>query len=777
LVENATALEREIDMLKLRTTRPVIVRATWVWLATLIVLAGSVSQAQQAAPLTLDRLFASREFVAERPGQFRWLEHGGYTTLERSTATAGGLDIVRHDPATGAQHVMVSSSLFVPAGGERPIAVQGYTWSRDGNRLLLFTNSRRVWRFNTRGDYWVLDLPSKRLRQLGQGMPESSMMYAKFSPDGSRVGYVSDNNLYVEDVATGTVTQLTHDGSVTILNGRFDWVYEEEFFLGSRFPADGWRWSPDGTKIAYWQLDASGIGVFLLMNNTDSLYSFTIPVQYPKAGTTNSAARMGVVSASGGATTWMRLEGDPRNNYIARMEWAANSDEIVMQYLNRLQNTLQVVLGDARMGAVRTVHTERDEAWVDAVDDLFWLDGGARFTWVSEHDGWRRLYVMDRDGSHERPLTPPGSDMMSLLVLDTVSNAVYYMASPDDPTRRYLYRSPLDGSMRAERISPAGERGTHGYNISPDATWALHAFSTFDTPPVYSMVELPRHRVARVLVDNAELRAKVAAIKRRPTEFFRVDIGDGILLDMWMMTPNDFAPSKQYPALLYVYGGPAATTVDDRWGGTQMLWHQYLTEQGYIVMSVDNRGTPAPRGREWRKVVYQQDGIVLSHDQAGAVRAVTAQRPYVDASRIAIWGWSGGGVSTLNAMFRYPDVYHTGMAVASVPDLRYYDTIYEERYMGLPQESPEAYERCSAINFAQNLEGNLLLMHGTGDDNVHYQGVEALINRLVEAGKYFTVMPYPNRTHGIYEGRGTTRHVYGYLTRYLMDHMPPDLAH
>ncbi|MDH3457698.1 MAG: S9 family peptidase [Gemmatimonadota bacterium] len=730
-------------------------------------------RAQDAAPLTLDRLFVAGEFFGRGVGQVRWLEEGGYTTLERSEAVRGGRDIVRHDPATGGQEVMVSASLLVPAGAERPLPVQGYSWSEDGTKLLVFTNTRRVWRSNTRGDYWVLDLGTKRLRQLGVDRPESSLMYAKFSPDGSRVGYVSDNDLFVEDVASGTVTRLTSDGSRTILNGRFDWVYEEEFFLGSRAGADGWRWSPDGTRIAYWQLDASGVREFLMINNTDSLYSYVIPVQYPKAGTTNSAGRMGVVPAAGGATTWMKIDHDPRNNYIARMEFAANSDEIVMQHLNRLQNTLQVMLGNTKTGVVKTVVTERDTAWVDAVDDLFWLDDGARFTWVSERDGWRRLYMVNRDGSGMKPITPPAADMISLQVLDEDGGWVYYMASPDDPTRRYLWRAPLDGSMRAERVSPADQRGTHGYNMSPDAKWAFHTFSTFDTPPVASLVELPSHRVARVMADNAELADKVAAMKQRPTEFFRVDIGDGIELDMWMMKPNDFDPSKKYPALLYVYGGPWGTTVVDRWGGIQTLWYQYLTEQGYLVISVDNRGTPAPRGREWRKIIYQKDGIILSYDQANAVRTVTAERPYVDAERIAIWGWSGGGVSTLNAMFRYPDVYHTGMAVASVPDLKYYDTIYQERYMGLPEESPDAYRESSAINFAQNLEGNLLIMHGTGDDNVHYQGAEALINKLVEHGKHFTMMAYPNRSHGIYEGRGTTRHVYGYLTRYLMDHMPP----
>jgi dipeptidyl-peptidase-4 len=744
----------------------------WAWVVLLVMTATALS-AQDADTLSLDRLFASGEFIGRGIGQVRWMEDGGYTTLDRSEDVAGGRDIVRHDPATGSEEVLVSAARLVPEGAERPLAIQGYSWSEDGERLLIFTNSRRVWRFNTRGDYWVLDIDSGRLRQIGHDRPESSMMYAKFSPDGSRVGYVSENNLFLENLATGAVTQLTTDGSETILNGRFDWVYEEEFFLGSRAGADGWRWSPDGTTIAYWQLDASGVGEFLLINNTDSIYSYVKPVQYPKAGTTNSAVRVGVVSPDGGATTWMQIDHDPRNNYIARMEWAGNSDEIVMQHLNRLQNTLQLMLGNARTGEVRTVHTERDEAWTDAIDDLFWLDGGRRFTWVSEQDGWRRLYVMNRDGSGMTPITPANADMISLQVLDEDGGWVYYIASPEDPIRRYLYRSPMNGSLRAERVSPPDQPGTHGYNMSPDARWAFHTFSTFDTPPVRSLVELPSHRVARVMQDNAELGEKVATIKQRPVEFFRVDIGDGVILDMWMMKPNDFDPSKKYPALLYVYGEPWGTTVVDRWGGTQTLWYQYLTEKGYLVMSVDNRGTPAPRGREWRKVVYQKIGIISSHDQASAVRKVTEERSYVDPERIAIWGWSGGGASTLNAMFRYPDVYNTGMAVASVPDLRYYDTIYQERYMGLPQESPEAYEQCSPITFAHQLEGNLLLMHGTGDDNVHYQGVEALINKLIEHGKYFTMMAYPNRSHGIFEGRGTTRHVFGYLTRYLVDNMPP----
>jgi dipeptidyl-peptidase-4 len=742
-----------------------------VALAAPVLRPRSIARAQDTT-LTLDKLFASGEFRGRGIGQARWLEDGGYTVLARSEATEGGMDIVRVDPRTGAPTVLVAARQLIPAGRDRPLAIEGYSWSEDGARLLVFTNSRRVWRSNTRGDYWVLDRASGRLQQMGADRPESSLMYAKFSPDGGRVGFVSENDLYVQDLASGAVTRLTTDGSRTILNGRFDWVYEEEIFFFSPQGADGWRWSPDGQRIAYWQLDASGVRDFLLINNTDSLYSFTIPVQYPKAGTTNSAARVGVVPVTGGATVWLAVPGDPRENYIARMEWAASPDEVVLQHLNRRQNTLRLLLGDARSGAIRAILTETDSAWIEEQDDLHWLDGGRRFTWMSERDGWRRLYVINRDGSGARAVTPANADVISVLRLDEKNGWVYYYASPDDPIRRYLYRARLAGALRAERLTPTAEPGWHGYNVSPDATLAIHTISTADTPPVVTLVELPAHGVVRTMEDNAALRAKVAGVKPRKTEFFRVKTVDGVVMDGWVQRPKDFDPAKKYPVLFSVYGEPAGQTVTDNWGGTQTLWHQYLADQGYVVMSLDNRGTPAPRGRAWRKAIYAKIGQINSRDQAMGVLAVTDSFPWVDKSRIGIWGWSGGGSSTLNALFRYPDIYQTGMAVAPVPDLRYYDTIYQERYTGHPATNPEAYEQGSPITFAHQLMGNLLIVHGTGDDNVHYQGTEALINKLVENGKHFTMMAYPNRTHGIYEGPGTTRHVYGLLTRYLLENLP-----
>jgi dipeptidyl-peptidase-4 len=730
-------------------------------------------QGQQADSLSLDRLFGSGEFQARGAGQVRWLDDGGFSSLAPSTDIQDGFDIVRVDPRTNGRTVLIPARQLIPAGQDRPLRVQGYTWSADNAKVLIFTNTRRVWRSNTRGDYWVLDRASGRLQQIGADRPATTLMYAKFSPDGSRVGYVSENNLYVQRLSDGAVTRLTTDGSRTTLNGRFDWVYEEEFTLGSPDGADGWRWSPDGTRIAYWQLDAAGVRDFLLINNTDSLYSFTIPIQYPKAGTTNSSARIGIVPAAGGQTVWLQLSGDPRENYIPRMHWAASSDEVLIQHLNRLQNTLQLMLGNARTGEVRTILTERDSAWLDPVDDLVWLDQGRRFTWVSDRDGWRRLYVVNRDGSGLRPVTPAEADAISVQRIDARGGWVYYYASPSDPTRRYLYRSRLTGAPNGERLTPAAQRGWHAYNVSPGGALAFHTYSTVETPPVVTVVELPAHRDVRVVEDNAALRQTMAQVKPLPTEFFRVRTVDGVVMDGWLQKPRHFDPSRKWPVLFHVYGEPWGATVTDSWDGTQTLWHQYLADHGYLIMSLDNRGTPQPRGRAWRKSIYQKMGVVNSRDQAMGVKAVVDSFPFVDAGRIGIWGWSGGGSSTLNAMFRYPEIYHTGMSVAPVPDLRYYDTIYQERYTGHPRLSPEAYEQGSPITYAQQLQGNLLIVHGTGDDNVHFQGTEALINKLVEHGKQFTMMAYPNRSHGIFEGEGTTRHLYGLLTGYLFSHLPP----
>jgi dipeptidyl-peptidase-4 len=729
-----------------------------------ISMAPAAMAQQDSSLLTLDRIFKGSDFDAQFASGIRWTSDGeNYTRLER--ADSGGQNLVRVNAATGVSTVLVSAARFTPAGATRPLRIENYAWSPDGNWLLIFTNSARVWRANTRGDFWVLPVGEGEIRKLGGEAPVSTLMFAKFSPDSRKVGYVRQNNLYVEDLVSGAITQLTSDGSRTTINGTFDWVYEEEF--GDR---DGFRWSPDSRMIAYWQLDATGVRDFLLINDTDSLYSFVTPVQYPKAGTTNSAARIGVVSADGGATLWFQVPGDPRNNYIARMDWAGNSSAIVIQHINRLQNTDEVMLGDPATGAMRTVLTERDSAWVDVVDDMRWLKGGEQFTWVSEQSGWRQVYVVPREGGPMQLVTTGAFDVESVLQIDERSGWVYYIASPENATQRYLYRSKLNGKGQPERLTPAAVPGWHQYSLSPGARFAVHTWSSFEVPPATEIVRMPNHQTVRVLVDNSVLKTRVAQLRRGTVRFFRVTASPGVELDGYAMFPPDMDSARQYPILFNVYGEPAGVTVTDSWGYSDYLWHLMLTQQGYIVASLDNRGTPQPRGRAWRKVVYRKIGVIASEDQAGAARVI-GRWPMVDSTRMGVWGWSGGGSMTLNLMFRYPGVYNTGMSVAPVPDMRLYDTIYQERYMGLPQDNAEDYRQGSPLTFADSLRGNLLVVHGSGDDNVHYQGTERLVNALVAANRPFTMMVYPNRTHGIFEGEGTTLHLYNLLTRFLMTNL------
>ena len=728
------------------------------------VLAGGPAAAQDdPSLLSIRRIYQTPEFAPQPFGPARWLAGGAaYTTIEPAEE-GRGLEIVRYDVEKGSREVLVPASRLVPQGADQPLEIDDYGWSPDEKQLLVFTNSRPVWRLNTRGDYWVLDMASGKLRRLGgdQAKP-STLLFAKFSPDGRKVGYVRENNLYVEDLATGTITPLTTDGSRTLINGTFDWVYEEELM---NYHADGWRWSPDGRSIAYWQLNADQVKNFWLVNNTDSLYSKIIPIQYPKVGEANSAARVGIVSVAGGETRWLQIEGDPRNHYIPRMDWAANSSEVLLQRLNRRQNTNEVMIGDGGTGRVRTVLTERDSTWTDVVDDVVWLDGGKSFTWVSERSGWRHVYAVSRDGKAVRPITQGAFDVLSVQGIDPRGGWLYYIASPENPTQRYLFRSRLDGKGKPERISPAREPGTHAYDVSPTYRYAIETYSSLGNPPIIRLVRLPGNQSVRTLVDNQQLRARVAALKRGAVEWLTIPAEDGAKMPGVLMKPADFDSTRRYPLLFFLYGGPGGTEVEDVWG-KYYLWHTMLTQKGYLVAIVDNRGTPAPLGRQFRKAIYGQMGVLETRDQAVAATTLTS-RAYVDPSRVGIWGWSYGGFMSLNALFQHPEIYRTAIAVSPVTHWALYDNVYTERFNGLIDENREGYDRGSPISHVANKQGDLLLVHGGGDDNVHYQNSEILINALVAANKPFEFMEYPNRTHCICQGQNTTAHLFEMMTRFL----------
>ena len=711
--------------------------------------------------LSIDRIFGSREFSGEG-FSVRWEPRGAsYVTVDRSS-------LVRHDVSTGRSEVLVPASELIPEGASGPLSIESYEASADFSRLLIFTNSRRVWRRNTRGDYWVLDRRARTLRKLGGDAPSSSLMFAKLSPSGRHAAYVREGSLYLEDREERTIRCLARAEDPRIVNGTSDWVYEEEFDL-----RDGFSWSPNGEFIAFWQVDSREVPGFPLVDTAGKLYPKVAWIAYPKVGQTNPSVRVGVVEVRTGHIRWLEIPGDPRNHYIPRMEWVPGSDELLVQQLNRLQNTNRLFLCEARTGAARPVLTEQDEAWVEVHEELLWMDGGRKFTWISERDGWRHVYVVPRSGEGITLATPGDFDVIRLLRVDETGDWIYYLASPDDPTRRYLYRSRTDGT-KTERLTPSDLPGTHEYSLSADARWAVHTFSTFDRPPVVELVELPSHRVHSTPADNAKLRQKLDSLHLAPTEFFRVDIGGGVVLDGWCIKPATLEPRAKHPLLVYVYGEPAGQTVLDRWDGSSTLWHQMLAQRGYVVMSFDNRGTPAPRGRAWRKSVYRKIGILPPQDQAAAIRKVLAERPYLDPARVGVWGWSGGGSMSLNAIFRFPDLYRTAIAIASVPNQLGYDTIYQERYMGLPDDNAAGYRDGSPITFARRLRGNLLLIHGTGDDNCHYATTELLIDELVRHHKQFSMFAYPNRSHSISEGANTTRHLRELMTRFLLEKLPPN---
>ncbi len=730
--------------------------------------------AQDPGRLDAHRI-TSGEFATQQFGPARWLDGAHYATLEPKPGTKV-LELVRYDAVSGERTLLVTAAmLWVEARGDA-LKIEDYAFSPDKTQLLVFCDSERVWRQNTRGEYYVLPLDGKQGPvRLGGELPKSSLMFAKWSPDGGRVAFVAERDLYVQDVATKKVTRLTNDGSDTIINGTFDWVYEEEFDC-----RDGFRWSPDGTRIAYWQLDCSGVGTFYLIDNLSDRYSKVVPVQYPKAGTTNAACKVGVIAATGGDTVWMQTPGDPRETYLPRMEWHPEGKELMVQWLPRSQQELRVLGCDTATGAVRLVHEEQDEAYVDVRDDFAWIDKGSWFFWTSDTafaDPGEKRYrqagkiVWDTRGKQvlvtHLPLTR-GFDVMGVWPVD-LDNGRFYLAMSPDPTRKEM--TPRDGDP--DLGAPRDKEGWHDYDVSPDGSLAIHTWSCFDTPPVIDLVRLPSHERVRVLVDNRQLRERYEAITKGKNEFFQVTTEPGVTLDGWVMYPPDFDATKSYPVLFHVYGEPWSQTVKDTWFLNHHLFHRWLTQQGYVVMSVDARGTPAPKGRDWRKALYQKIGVTSSHDWNLAVQKLCEQHGWMDRSRLAIWGWSGGGAMTLNMLFRYPDLFCAGMSVAPVTDIALYDTIYQERYTGDPREVPEVYRECSPITYAKNLKGHLLLVHGTGDDNVHFQHSERLFDELVANDKQFEYLAYPNRTHAIREGRNTRAHLYAALADFLNRRVPP----
>ena len=717
--------------------------------ALAVLLAGSlVAQATQAPVLTVHSIWGTREFASDLVSP-TWTKDGAaYTTIE--TDSAGHTDLYRVDAVSGRKERLVRGADLVPPGAALPVAIEEYRFSSDGTRLLIFTNSARVWRQSTKGTYYVWDLPARRL--IPVSAQPGYQMFAKLSPDGRMAAFVRANNIYVTDLTTGAETAVTADGNDNVINGTSDWVYEEELDL-----RDAFRWSADGRRIAFWRLDQTAIRPFYLLN-ADSLYPELVPVRYPKAGMPNSEVKIGIVDLASRQTTWVDLGGD-KDIYVAAMDFAGSSNEIWLTRLNRHQNRLDLLLADTQRGASRVIMTDRDSAWVDH-NQPRWIDGGKQFLFVSERDGYDQVYLFNRDGSLVRRVTPGGWDVLQVYGVDEKKRVLYCSGAIDGPLRRPLVRIGLDGQSLT-RISP--EPGSHGIEFDPTFQLYADTYSRSGIPPVQTLRRADG-RLVRTLADNAALAAKVTALGLVRPEFITLKTPDGVELNAWIIKPKGFDPSRRYSLLMNVYGGPGSQTVTDSWGGANYLWHQMLARDGYLVASVDNRGTGG-RGARFMKLTYLHLGRYESADQIASARWFAAQ-PYVDPDRIGIWGWSYGGYMSSLSMFRGAGVFKAALAVAPVTDWRLYDTIYTERYMRTPLENPAGYAEGAPLAYADSLKGHFLLVHGTGDDNVHFQNSVRLVERLEAANRQFDMRIYPNKTHAI-AGGNTRENLYGLFTAWL----------
>lgn len=709
------------------------------------------AQAQQKQPLTLEDIFSKSTFRAASVPGFTWMHDGRYY----SAVEPAGL--VQHEVATGR-----AVQTLVAAADLAGVAVDDYDFNADEQKVLFSSATEPIYRHSSRAAYYVFDRGTRKLTALSPGGKQS---YATFSPDGRQVAFVRDNNVFVTDLATRTETPVTTNGVRNqLINGAADWVYEEEFSF-----AQGFHWSPDSRKIAYYTFDESQVPEYDMQIWGD-LYPKEYRFKYPKAGEKNSVVSVSVYDVAARRTTKVDVGPEP-DQYLPRLMWTTAPNMLSIQRLNRLQNKVEILHADATTGQSKVVLTDTNKAYVEINDDLNYLAGGKQFLFTSEKDGYQHLYLYDMSGRLVRQVTKGPWEISQINGFDPKAGVVYFTSTEGSALQRHFYRIGLSGKGKT-RLGEAG-RGTDEVNMSPDTRYYLNVHSSVGVPPVVSLREGRTGKVVKVLEDNAPLRQTLSQYDLGKHEFFTFKTTEGIELNGWMIKPSNFDPAKKYPVLMHVYGGPSfgssstQTVLDNAGGGTSFnnyLWHQLLAEKGYIVVSVEGRGSSG-RGADFRKSTYANLGKFETIDQAEGAKYL-GNLPYVDKGRIGIWGWSFGGYMTALAMTKNPDLFKLGISVAPVTNWRYYDTVYTERYLRTPQENPAGYDDNSPVQFAQNLTGKFLLVHGTGDDNVHFQNSIAFVDALVKANKDFQTLYYPNRNHGI-RGGNTSLHLYRQMTNFI----------
>ncbi|MGB3542354.1 DPP IV N-terminal domain-containing protein [Rubrivirga sp.] len=732
-----------------------------------------------AKTLTLETLFASPEFFGERFQGGRWTDSGARLLYVEADREAGTSSLVERDLTTGQTRTLIDGANLSRSDADGLVQIEDYAYSADGTKALLYTDSERVWRLNTKGYYYVYDLEAETVTPVAD-RADGLQMFAKFDADAEHVAFVRDRNLYVVDVATGEERALTTNGTDGgVINGTFDWVYEEEFGL-----RDGFRWSPDGRYIAFFQLDESGTRDFT-MQDYRTLYPDQFTFRYPKAGETNAEIRVGVVEVATGETTFFDtdtwFEGGDETEYIASMGWTPDledgSSDVWMLRLNRDQNHADLLYGDPGSGSIAQVLEEENDSYIEvetgfsdlSTGTITYLQDGDHFVWRSDRDGYSHLYLYQNDGTYLRQITSGAFDVTDFHGVDEAEGAAYVTTTAESPMERHLYRVDLEGGAPQRLTTGAG---WHSVDLSRDYDYFVDTYSTSTSPATTTLYRGTGERI-EVLVDNADLEARIAAYDLPAAEFMTVPAADGTDLNAYLVKPRDFDPSREYALLVHTYGGPGSQEVRNSWAGTERLWHHYLADTyGILVAGVDNRGTGG-RGKAFKTVTQNRLGILEAEDQIAAAQHFGAM-DFVDADRMGIWGWSYGGYLSLLAMTYGdgPETFKTGVAVAPVTSWRQYDTIYTERYLSTPQKNPEGYDLGSPTTYAANLadDQDLLIIHGDADDNVHVQNTMAMVDALQAENKQFDLMIYPGRNHGIYGG-ATRLHLFTLLTEYFAENL------
>ncbi len=728
-------------------------KRTNLFLLVLILLGAQLVFAQEAPVLTVKKIFTSPEFRLKRLNNARWLPDGsGYLFLKEDKERKIS-SLYRSDIADGAETLWLDGAKLTYPGTDSTFGIEDYHISADAQKVLIKTDGQRVWRRYSKARFFVFDRQSNTIIPVFS--QKRRVRHAKLSPDGSGVGFVYANNLYYQDIKNGEITQITNDGSADIINGQFDWVYEEEFGQD-----DGWRWSPDGKKIAFWRLDQSPEPLFS-WTDFEGKRGAVHTIHYPKAGDANALVKIGVYNLENQRTQWMDI-GEETDIYIPRIQWTQDANVLSIQRLNRLQNHWDLMLADVYSGKSKVILSESDPCWISITDDVHFLKDKKRFITTSEKDGYRHIYLYDLKGRLIRQLTKGQWEVSLLYGMDEVTNWVYFVANKGDLAQRHIFRIKADGS-HLQRISK--EVGSHRALFSPSYKYFIQDFSS-TTIPLRSTLNRADGSVMRTLINN-----DIAPFEKYglvTPEFIRFTTSDGVEIKAMITRPKDFDPHKKYPVLIYGYSGPASQLVRNVWGRSAM-WYTLLTQKGYIIFTLDQRGTGG-RGKAFKNLAYGNIGKYALQDHIEGVKFLRSL-PYVDAKRIGIWGWSGGGYLTLLAMTKGADYFKAGVAVAPVTDFRLYDDIWTERYMGLPQHNIAGYDSTSVLSYARRFKGKLLIVHGASDDNVHMQNTMQFISKLQVQNKQFNLMIYPGRNHSLIGKGSVYLHLYTMMTDFIINNL------